>query len=976
MSTDVTGAGMVGVADNPFTHEIDLTEQVVACLRGRGEEVRDDVETAQGTADVVTPAALYLVRCGRRSGPFAEHVRLAHALTLEPGTPLEAGVVGCCFEATEELGRAVEDHGVAVHTLDEFTVAGELSERVVGWLGAVSSLPEFQELVEDWKLHRLTEGKPDSRFPVAETARLTEALDACASRLGMTKAQPPQAGPEEAPAPPPDAAHWRTLAEGTAAMMQSMRPDRAAKREVVRRAFEAMAQAADEGRLPAELSGISETSQVMRLAHVADYPEAELESYTRAKLAEAGIDTPQKYEAARAALLGLLAGGQTAAGGDEAAVEAAPDTVPRPARDGDYWRGLAEEMRPEVAAWLADQKSSTRARGERKQRIMLALLALAEAYAEGELPESLFGLSEKAHVMRLVSDPEAPADSVAGNAPIRRLLADAGIDTPERYARARADLLGLIAETEQPAAPEAGEVTPAPDATEAAVDATSTPPDASEPAAHETEAPLGETLFPVGGEDAAPVLTQQMHPSSITTHPLLQMRAGERDQGYVDQLREAMRRLKQTGAGVRIPPVDVFFDGNVHLLADGNYRHTAALPEEFTLDVIVHEGGLREAIFFAARANAHHGKQRTDDDKRLAVVTLLCDEQCAQMSDTQVGEMALVSQPFVGIVQKWLERLLPLVKLRRDTIGVAEADNSDQFYADLANAELDPDRDRLVPVPFVHIVRGLPAEEFDRLAHNVMARAERRVSRDGKTFAVEKAPAAEEPSLFGQEAHGGEVEVVGRADPEAPPAGIPEAVVAAPAAGAGPLTDFDAAAPREAAGTGEPMTPAEHAASVGEETAVKVTDHRRFADQLPQTQATPPQQKAPAAPSVEELLKGRAASVSFTWIPGVKGKVSVSVNVGQKPPNEAARFTMEAAVLHLPPEVSRVVEAEAAKPAPKPGPSSPRAEGRPPAAGKQKPTSKKGGKASAKKGAPAKKSGSKSTAAKKKAPAKKSGKQS
>ncbi len=101
-----------------------------------------------------------------------------------------------------------------------------------------------------------------------------------------------------------------------------------------------------------------------------------------------------------------------------------------------------------------------------------------------------------------------------------------------------------------------------------------------------------------------------------------------------------------------------------------------------------------------------------------------------------------------------------------------------------------------------------------------------------------------------------------------------------------------------------------HTANDEEHEKVIVNDHRRFADELETvspaaptaTQAAaqpkpPPAPETKPSPSVEEQLKGRAMSLSFTWIPGVKGKVSVSVNVGGKPPNEATRALLEVAPL-------------------------------------------------------------------------------
>lgn len=106
---------------------------------------------------------------------------------------------------------------------------------------------------------------------------------------------------------------------------------------------------------------------------------------------------------------------------------------------------------------------------------------------------------------------------------------------------------------------------------------------------------------------------------------------------------------------------------------------------------------------------------------------------------------------------------------------------------------------------------------------------------------------------------------------------------------------------------------------------IVVHDRRRFADEriepasrpdAPATQAHAAQQpEAPKpqkpAPSIEEMLKGRPMSLSYTWVPGVKGKINVSVNIGGKPANEATRALMDAAsLLPLPELVMGMVNAE------------------------------------------------------------------
>ena len=68
----------------------------------------------------------------------------------------------------------------------------------------------------------------------------------------------------------------------------------------------------------------------------------------------------------------------------------------------------------------------------------------------------------------------------------------------------------------------------------------------------------------------------------------------------------------------------VFFDGEVYWLADGFHRCHAAIAagiEEIAAEA--REGGRRDAILHAVGANATHGRPRTNEDRRRAVLMLL-----------------------------------------------------------------------------------------------------------------------------------------------------------------------------------------------------------------------------------------------------------------------------------------------------------------------------------------------------------------
>ncbi len=96
--------------------------------------------------------------------------------------------------------------------------------------------------------------------------------------------------------------------------------------------------------------------------------------------------------------------------------------------------------------------------------------------------------------------------------------------------------------------------------------------------------------------------------------------------------------------GAEFPPVDVFFDGEVYWLADGFYRVRSA--RKANLDAIkatVRDGDKRDALLFAAGANATHGVRRTTEDKRKAVLVLLDDPEWCLWSDVEIAKACRVS---------------------------------------------------------------------------------------------------------------------------------------------------------------------------------------------------------------------------------------------------------------------------------------------------------------------------------------------
>lgn len=108
----------------------------------------------------------------------------------------------------------------------------------------------------------------------------------------------------------------------------------------------------------------------------------------------------------------------------------------------------------------------------------------------------------------------------------------------------------------------------------------------------------------------------------------------------------------------KLPAVTVFFDGSAYWLADGFHRfHAHRYVKAAEIACQVHTGTQRDAILFAAKANADHGLKRNNADKRKAVETLLRDRRvCLDVngnpwSDRAIAEMCAVSHEFVRTVR-------------------------------------------------------------------------------------------------------------------------------------------------------------------------------------------------------------------------------------------------------------------------------------------------------------------------------------
>lgn len=137
---------------------------------------------------------------------------------------------------------------------------------------------------------------------------------------------------------------------------------------------------------------------------------------------------------------------------------------------------------------------------------------------------------------------------------------------------------------------------------------------------------------------------------TIQTLPIAQLRKDPRIQQRTE-IDQAVVELYVEGiqAGDVFPPMVAFFDGTAHWLTAGFHREAAYQAAGVAeAQVEVREGTVRDAILFAVGDNATHGKQRTNEDKRRAVMTLLEDAEWAAWTDSEIARRCRVDHKTVA----------------------------------------------------------------------------------------------------------------------------------------------------------------------------------------------------------------------------------------------------------------------------------------------------------------------------------------
>lgn len=111
-------------------------------------------------------------------------------------------------------------------------------------------------------------------------------------------------------------------------------------------------------------------------------------------------------------------------------------------------------------------------------------------------------------------------------------------------------------------------------------------------------------------------------------------------------------------SGARFPDIEVFgpTEDDVYILASGFHRVGGyEKAGDLKINATIYPGGYREAILHAVGTNSDHGLQRTEEDRRKCVLTLLCDKEWRAKPQDWVAKVARVRKQFVGDVKRELK---------------------------------------------------------------------------------------------------------------------------------------------------------------------------------------------------------------------------------------------------------------------------------------------------------------------------------
>jgi hypothetical protein len=119
--------------------------------------------------------------------------------------------------------------------------------------------------------------------------------------------------------------------------------------------------------------------------------------------------------------------------------------------------------------------------------------------------------------------------------------------------------------------------------------------------------------------------------------------------------------------GTKFHPVDVFFDGVWHWLADGFHRYHAHKRAKVK-DILatIHTGSKDDALVFALGANTKNGLRRTNQDKRKCITIAL--ERWPDLSNSRIAEICGVTDKTVAARRSEIPNVAAAAS-RTDTLG-------------------------------------------------------------------------------------------------------------------------------------------------------------------------------------------------------------------------------------------------------------------------------------------------------------------
>lgn len=149
-------------------------------------------------------------------------------------------------------------------------------------------------------------------------------------------------------------------------------------------------------------------------------------------------------------------------------------------------------------------------------------------------------------------------------------------------------------------------------------------------------------------------------------------------------------------AGVKFPPVVVFYDGENYWLADGFHRKMAT--EQTGADKInvdLRQGTLEDAQWFSFSANKTNGLRRTNDDKQRAVKAALMHPKGAGMSNSAIAKHVGVDSETVRNWRTKLESSSEIRKMSERTVNR----NGTTYQQDTSRIGKRPEAEASAPDP-------------------------------------------------------------------------------------------------------------------------------------------------------------------------------------------------------------------------------------------------------------------------------------